>query len=333
MDSDLFRQFGERYTVEGELGKGGMGVVYRAVDRLTGAAVALKGVTTALPNSSGHELAMTLAHEFQVLCALRHPYIISVLDYGFDKSGAPYYTMELLSGAQDIVNGAREASLDQRLEYFAQITEALVYLHRHGILHGDLKPANILLANNRVRLVDFGLSIQVEQARAVQGSVTGTLPYIAPEILIGGIKPSKRSDLYSLGVVALELLVGHSVHTQERSAMRVIGPRVDLTDLEQAGLPSGYVEVLQRLILRLTESDPNTRPNDAGQILEQIDQLAGRGSHTKKSAPIRESFLQAAKFVGRTPELRLSSTPLSKRTTSAVAPGYSWAKAASGSRV
>ncbi|PJF25742.1 MAG: hypothetical protein CUN53_11250, partial [Phototrophicales bacterium] len=191
------------------IGSGGMGEVYRAQDRLTGKTVALKRVlvpTSALSfasrtsDSSKQALNLSLAREFRALASLRHPHIISVLDYGFmpaekDPSaetppltdeqdtriitpfGAlnehpisrshllntqPFFTMDYLPSAQPFDRAALGLPLTTLIELTTQMLQALSYLHRHGILHRDLKPGNVLVtqegSRQRVRLVDFGLS-------------------------------------------------------------------------------------------------------------------------------------------------------------------------------
>src|SRR5688572_9395673 len=133
-----------RYWLQHKLGEGGMGEVYAALDRLTGTPIALKRVlitpkqlqlTTQFTASKEADLRRALADEFRVLSSLRHPHIISVLDYGFDAERYPYYTMTLLDSPDDILVTAKSFTFTQRLVAFAQMLQALSYLHRHGILH------------------------------------------------------------------------------------------------------------------------------------------------------------------------------------------------------
>ncbi|HEV2444835.1 MAG TPA: protein kinase, partial [Candidatus Sulfopaludibacter sp.] len=210
---------GGRYELAGLLGAGGMGEVYRAIDRFAGEAVALKSVkrgqgsrsgsgrlhlfttqqgTRALDSSAstvasnrsdpGNIANLALASEFRVLSALRHPNIVDVLDYGFDHEKAPFFTMTLLPSAVNIVAASSGRSLAGKLDLLNQMLQALSYLHRHGIVHRDLKPSNVLVSGDRVTVLDFGLS---GLSRHMRG---GTYGYMAPESLEGGI-PSAAGDL------------------------------------------------------------------------------------------------------------------------------------------
>ncbi|HVO43922.1 MAG TPA: serine/threonine-protein kinase, partial [Aggregatilineales bacterium] len=208
---------GNRYQLHEQLGAGGMGVVYRATDRLTGKIVALKRVSTprnetapqtgTAPPTEGDPTTATvrriaLAREFQVLASLRHPNVISVLDYGFDDERRPYFTMTLLDRPQTILQAGRRLSLEKKVDLLIQLLQALAYLHRRGILHRDLKPGNVLVERGaRLRVLDFGLASPQEVADSV---VAGTLTHLAPELLARGV-PSQASDLYAVGMIAYEL--------------------------------------------------------------------------------------------------------------------------------
>ena len=153
----------KRYERLGRLGAGAMGTVYRVRDRLTRAEVALKQVKVADDNADGGMWAtqddprMALANEFQTLASLRHPHIISVLDYGFDERSRPYFTMTLLNEPQTLMEAAEDVPLTHQVKLLVQLLQALAYIHRRGIVHRDLKPSNVLVRDQQP--VDFGMPL------------------------------------------------------------------------------------------------------------------------------------------------------------------------------
>src|SRR5687767_12284436 len=156
-----------------------MGAVYQATDRLSGQAVALKRVLTdgSQGKTAGNALRLALAREFQVLASLRHPNVISVLDYGFDSTRQPYFTMALLDKPRTIYDAARGQSLEVRVRLLIQLLQALVYLHRRGIVHRDLKPDNALvLPDGQLKVLDFGLAFARKHGTA--GEFSGTPAYM-----------------------------------------------------------------------------------------------------------------------------------------------------------
>jgi serine/threonine protein kinase/tetratricopeptide (TPR) repeat protein len=208
---------GGRYQIIGSLGAGAMGIVYRALDKLTGHYVALKQVKVAhgaepADQADDMNVRLALAEEFQTLASLRHPHIISVLDYGFDGT-RPYFTMDLLENPQPLLAAGQDLSLAGKVDLLVQILQALAYSHRRGVLHRDVKPGNVMVCDNQVKVVDFGLSKQIAPA----GSIVGTPAYIAPELLQSD-PATPASDLYAVGVMAYELLTGQ--HPFDTSSMR-----------------------------------------------------------------------------------------------------------------
>jgi hypothetical protein len=312
VDPHTVDTIGKRYLLHERLGEGGMGVVHRATDRLAGRDVALKRVLRPAEHllfasrqegrqESEADLPLALAWEFQTLATLRHPNIISVLDYGFDAQRRPYFTMDLLAGARNILEAGAGQPLAVQVDLLVQILQALAYLHRRGILHRDLKPANVLVQAEQARLVDFGLSVAAEHA----GGRTGTLAYMAPEVL-DRQAASVAADLYSVGMIACELLTGrYPFDTSSRDAL--MDDILDKTP--EVNLPGGAV-ALADIVGRLLAKVPEARYPDANQVIAALCAAADLAAPPETQA-IRESFLQAARLVGRAPELALLSEALS----------------------
>ncbi len=294
-----------RYEPLERLGQGGMGVVYRARDRLTGVVVALKQVLVAagelqfsISDRSTNE-ALALALEFRTLATLRHPHIISVQDYGFDGTGHPFFTMEYLPDAQPITNYANGKSFDERLRLLTEMLQAIVYLHRRGIIHRDIKPGNILVnAAGSVKVLDFGLAVERDIVSASDddsGEVAGTIAYMAPEILQG--QPvGVASDLFAVGIIAYEMFAEqHPFNTS--SVMALINDLMFATpDFER--VDDEVVEFIEIMLSKVPEERPTSARDALAQLYKPLTQPP-----PEETAIIRESFLQASRFVGRKAEL------------------------------
>ncbi len=299
---------GQRYHLRDVIGQGGMGIVYSALDRLTGQLVALKRVLVPTEQllfnsrSGPIDLYLALAQEFQVLASLRHPHIISVLDYGFDADRQPYLIMDLLHGAQPIVQAGQGQPLIVQVKLLIQVLQALAYLHRRGIVHRDLKPENVLVVDGQVKVLDFGLSLPVGQT----SGVAGTLSYMAPEVLDG--KPiSSAADLYSVGVIAYELFAGQRLFDAD-SFLTLID---DILYKEPDMAALGINEPLTSIIRILLAKAPQDRYTDAETVIAALNATLGQ-PYEAESPAIRESFLQAARLVGRDAELASLLAALAK---------------------
>ena len=213
-----------KYRFERLLGRGGMGSVYRGRDLSLDRAVAIKVIRAELVRDAAtHE---RLHHEAQVLARLHHPSIVTVYDYGTLGDGSPYLVMELVKGNDLRHELASEGRLEpeRASRILAAICGAMSAAHREGVLHCDLKPENILLPDEGVeaKVLDFGVAqaigvesgarsrgaAQADDGRAtVEEPIVGTPAYMAPEQLRGD-KADGRTDVFSLGVIAYEMLVG-----------------------------------------------------------------------------------------------------------------------------
>jgi predicted Ser/Thr protein kinase len=206
-----------RYRIEGRIGTGGIGIVYRAAQLPLERPVAVKVLHDDL--LSMHELRARFEREARVLSALSHPHVVSISDYGIDED-RPFLVMELLEGEtlEEVVRRGPMAP-ELALELSRQILRGLASAHQKGIAHRDLKPANVLLmvmpdGSEHVKLLDFGLARMVqsdgvddEPVLTKRGVVFGTPAYMSPE-QASGTAADERSDVYSAGVLLFELLAG-----------------------------------------------------------------------------------------------------------------------------
>ncbi len=312
---------GNRYRLAELLGSGGMGQVYRAVDRLTGEVVALKRLPPSLlGQSNALELRVALAHEFQALAGLRHPNIITVRDYGFSESPTPtesstrfplssappiptmvvdantqpYFTMDLLYNPRTVVTAGQFLTITEQIQLLVPVLHALTYLHRRGTIHRDLKPGNILVSGRAVKVLDFGLAALAGQ----RPPSAGTLRYMAPELLRGEAA-TIQSDLYAFGVIAYELFVGWHPYAATGQSISPEQLAQWQPDWSYVNLAPALVAVLQQLLAQA----PEQRYPDAPAVIHAL------AAATDSTLPLeteltRESFLQAAPFVGRTAELQ-----------------------------
>jgi formylglycine-generating enzyme required for sulfatase activity/predicted Ser/Thr protein kinase len=198
-----------KYTIGGEIAKGGMGVLYRAQDPLIGRTVAIKTIRLdILQGTTGKEEALKrFLREAQSVGNLSHPNIVTIYDVGEDE-GLIYIAMEYVDGhsLEDLLKQNKKFSLDEIVQLFSQIGAALDYAHRKGIVHRDIKPANILVdANHKVTIVDFGIARTTASTMTQTGMLMGTPRYMSPE-QISGKKVDNRADIFSLGAILYELL-------------------------------------------------------------------------------------------------------------------------------
>jgi len=199
-----------KYEIQKVLGKGGVGVVYKAFDPTIARSVAIKAITRESLDAGELEHVMDrFRHEAQAVGRLVHPRIVQIYDYGEDE-GVAYIVMELVNGKTLHQHLAQETRYEIREvgEIIRQVLDGIGYAHAQGVVHRDLKPSNIMINNDgRIKISDFGIA-RIESSDLTQvGEVLGTPHYMAPEQFLGsGI--DKPADLFSIGVIAYELLVG-----------------------------------------------------------------------------------------------------------------------------
>ncbi len=271
-----------RYLVTGRVGRGGMGMVYRAVDEALEREVALK--TLIAEGSVESEGRRRFKVEAKAAARLQHPNIVTVYELGEDR-GIPYIAMEMLSGIdlEAVLRGTGEPlALAEKLDVVAQVCRGLAYAHEHGIVHRDVKPSNVrLLEDGAVKIMDFGIAKLGGTQLTKAGMMVGTVHYMSPEQVRG--KPlDGRSDVFSVGVILYELLAGERPFRGEGTTQilyKIVHEDPSPLDLGPLG-PLGTR--LSAIVARALAKDPDERyPNasamadDLASALEELQRSCG----------------------------------------------------------
>ena len=278
-----------RYEVVRELGKGAMGIVYLAKDPLIGRLVALKTIRPAshADDDETREFQQRFMREAQAAGILNHPNIVTVHDIGQDdESGMSFIAMEYVEGQnlKDVLAQGRAISFEEIGEIVAQVAEAIDFAHAKGIVHRDVKPANIILIEgNRAKITDFGIAKIASGGGNLTstGQFLGTPNYMAPE-QIKGSPVDGRTDIFSLGIVFYEALTrrkpfgGDSLTT---ISYRIVHEAFQPLHEINPRIPDGFEEIAARALAK----DPARRYQRAREMANEIRGVV-RGERPKKLA-------------------------------------------------
>lgn len=297
----------ERYHLEAELGRGGMGVVYRGRDTLLNRPVAVKLLSATNLGSRGRNRLLV---EAQAVARLNHPNIVNVYDAGFIPNRpspgepSPFIVMELVEG--QTLRQLPRPDLETGLTILRQICAALEHAHAQNLIHRDLKPENIMLtAIQTVKLMDFGLARSVDAPRLTQeGAVTGTFAYLAPELLRGQ-SATVQSDLYALGVMSYELFCGRAPF-QGNNLAAVLSQHLYASVMPPSVYHQELPPALDALILRLLSKQPSDRPTSAAEVRQVLDHLPTTTNYPLPVAAL--DLIARGRIVGRERELQEAIT-------------------------
>jgi eukaryotic-like serine/threonine-protein kinase len=275
---------GDRYAVIETLGSGGMAVVYRARDQELERDVAIKVLPEHLVSNG--EVRERFEREARLVGRLSHPNIVNVYDVG-KAEGRPYIVMECVDGvtlADELARRGRFPAADA-VELALQACAGLEHAHRHGLVHRDIKPRNLLLRPDGVlKIADFGIARAVEGTQlTAEGTVLGTAVYAAPE-QASGEKVTTAADIYSLGAVLYELISGRPPFEYESLPELVLKQR----EGRVASLSDSVPEVprhLDEIVLRCLAPEPSARPASATALARELAQDAGAEEPTVVARP------------------------------------------------
>jgi serine/threonine protein kinase/tetratricopeptide (TPR) repeat protein len=276
-------KLGGRFVIEHEVGRGGVGIVYRAYDLVTLRPVALKVINAEAGVAPDEEAR--LMREGELLARLDHPGIVKTVAFGvLEDTSLPFVAMEWLDG-EDLTGRQRRnpLTIPEALELTLRVSEALEAAHQAGVAHRDIKPGNIFLCQGqperadgalldcRPKLVDFGLAAGSEVRVRRAGDLIGTPAYMAPEQARGDATIDARCDIYSLGATLFELIAGRPPH---------VGPTVIATLARLLTTPSPRLSefrrdvppVVDNLVQRMLETDPEARPASIAELRELVEE-------------------------------------------------------------
>ena len=275
---------GDVYTIERELGGGGMSRVFLARERALGRTVVIKVL---LPALAAGLRAERFAREVRVAAVLQHPNVVPLFTAG-EAAGLPYYVMPYVRGESLRARLTRDGLLPpgDALSVLRDVARALAFAHEQGVVHRDVKPENVLLAGDAAVMTDFGIAKAISAAAeppgrepneatlSAVGSAIGTPAYMAPEQVTGDPRIDHRADLYAWGILAYELLAGARPFADRMTSHELL-----LAHLSEAPEPLSrrvpeLSPALTALVMRCLEKDPTRRPQSAREILDGLAVVA-----------------------------------------------------------
>ncbi|MFN2531527.1 MAG: ABC transporter substrate-binding protein [Pyrinomonadaceae bacterium] len=314
------QRLSNRYDIKSELGRGGMGVVYKGLDPLLNREVAIKLIPPSLLSS---ETEQRFQREAQLVAAMDHPAVVPIFDFG-KHEGSLFFVMPVVQGT-NLRWFQREGALTlgEAIDIGIQVAEALEYTHSRGVIHRDIKPENIMVVREengrvRVRIMDFGLARGATESRITKtGTIAGTLSYMSPEqVAASGV--DHRSDIYSLGTVIYECLAGEPPFSGELQS--ILYRIVHEIPQPPRSMGADINEDLEEIVLSCIAKDPAKRPQHASDVADSLRRSQARlhQSDLGRSVVLTKTLIlprvALSPFIGREKE----QVELQKRLNAAI---------------
>jgi predicted Ser/Thr protein kinase len=283
-----------RYEITGELGRGAMGVVYKALDPTIGRTVALKTMRLDVHGLDAQEMVRRFQNEARAAGVLNHPNIVTIYDAG-EQDGIFYIAMEFIEGTtlHELLAEKRVLATDEILQYTRQITRGMDYAHSNGIVHRDIKPANIMItANGTVKIMDFGIAKSGGQVTNT-GQVLGTPNYMSPEQVKGRVLDG-RSDLFSMGVILYEMLTGEKPFVGQ-NVTTIIYKIVNETPIAPRDLDVTVHPGLSAIVVKALAKAPDDRYQTGADLVRDLENY-------KLAGPVRSGATTSIGVVPTPPE-------------------------------
>ncbi len=285
----------DRYTIERELGGGGMSRVFVAREIALNRDVVIKVIAPELREGLSAE---RFARELQFAARLQQANIVPVLSAG-DADGTPYYTMPYVDGQSLRARLARgPVPLGEALDILRDIARALAYAHAQGIVHRDIKPENVLLSSGTAVVTDFGIAKALSASRTTEvargatltqvGTSLGTPAYMSPEQALGD-SIDARTDLYSWGLIAYEVLGGAHPFAAHVNAQRLVAAHLTETPASLTAVRPDVPANISALVMQCLSKDPTDRPADANEVLARLSAAVTPGTQSKPDSTSRRA--------------------------------------------
>src|SRR3954465_13866704 len=298
-----------RYAIQSELGRGAMGVVYKATDTALERTVAVKTVNMALERDGAEKYEARFYQEARAAGSLNHPNIVTVYDVGKEGNVA-YMAMEFIEGQElrSLLAEGRPLPVSQAVSIAAQVAEGLAYAHQHGVVHRDVKPANIMvLADGPVKITDFGIArMRASNEELTQsGMMLGSPKYMSPEQVIGK-RADHRSDIFSLGVILYEMLCGATPFNGE-NVTALMYQIVNFAPPAPSSVNSAVPELLDYIVAKMLSKPVDERYQDATEVARDLHECEQQlGVNVSATQPQSRTVPLPGLATGPKPELALN---------------------------